>query len=54
MADNHHSHAPAPGGMDISEQQKTYLAFWNTSKWSTIALIILAALLAIFRTHNGY
>ena len=40
--------------MDISEHVKMWNAFWNVSKWSVAALLVLAALLAIFRTHNGY
>ena len=39
--------------MDITDHVKTWLAFWNVSKWGVIALVILAALLFVFRTHNG-
>ncbi len=55
MAEHNHStddHAPG-GSMDITEHVKTWHAFWNGAKWSTLGLIIIAALLFIFRTHNG-
>ena len=52
------SHKPdehsAGGSMDITEHVKTWLAFWAAAKWSAVGLIVVAALLAIFRTHNGY
>jgi len=55
MAENHHPPGEHnQGTMDIRDHVKTWHAFWNTAKWSTLALIILAALLAVFRTHNGY
>jgi hypothetical protein len=56
MADNHHppGEQTPQGTMDIRDHVKMWHAFWNTAKWSTIALIVLAALLALFRTHNGY
>lgn len=55
MAENHHPPGEqAQGTMDISDHVKMWHAFWNTAKWSTAALIVLAALLALFRTHNGY
>ena len=41
------------GTMDISEHVKMWLTFWSLAKWSTACVIALAALLAIFRTHNG-
>ena len=41
------------GSMDISYHVKTWHAFWNGAKWSVVGLVILAALLFIFRTHNG-
>jgi Bacterial aa3 type cytochrome c oxidase subunit IV len=48
------SHAEAPGaGADMAEHVKTYQAFLKGTKWSIIGIIIVAALLAIFRTHNG-
>ena len=55
MAENHHPPGEhVQGTMDITDHVKTWLAFWNTAKWSTLGLIIVAALLALFRTHNGY
>ena len=55
MADNHHPPGEHPQGtMDISDHVKMWHAFWNTAKWSSVALIVIAALLALFRTHNGY
>ena len=59
MADNahpahgDHSSTASGGTMDITEHVKTWLAFWAGVKWSVIGLVILAALLAYFRTHNG-
>ena len=61
MADKgHHAHAghshdehAAPGSMDISDHIKTWHAFWNTTKYSVAGLILIAAILALFRTHNG-
>jgi hypothetical protein len=54
MAEQHHSPDNHSGGtMDITEHVKTWHAFWNASKWGVVALIILAALLFVFRTHNG-
>jgi hypothetical protein len=51
----HHGHTePASGGsMDMTEKVETWLAFWNTAKYSVAAILVLAVLLAIFRTHNG-
>ena len=40
--------------MDITDKVKTWKAFWNGAKWSVVGIIIIAGLLAIFRTHNGY
>jgi hypothetical protein len=56
MAENHHNHGShsTGGSMDITEHVKMWNSFWNVSKWSAVSLIILAALLALFRTHNGY
>jgi hypothetical protein len=55
MAEQHHSldNHSAGGTMDITEHVKMWLAFWNVSKWGVVGLIILAALLFTFRTHNG-
>mgnify|MGYP003353267912 FL=1 len=52
-AHNAHDNQSTPGTMDISENLKTWNAFWNISKYSSAALLILAGLLFIFRTHNG-
>ena len=55
MAGQHHSpddHSTG-GSMDITDHVKMWLAFWNASKWAVVALAILAALLFVFRTHNG-
>lgn len=58
MADDRHPATEAPSGgtggtMDISDHVKTWLAFWAGIKWSVVGLIVIAALLFIFRTHNG-
>ncbi len=55
MAEHTHQSADgAPqGSMDISEHVKMWLTFWSMAKWSTVTVIVIAALLAIFRTHNG-
>ena len=55
----HHAHTESPSGgtggtMDITDHVKTWLAFWNAAKYSTLGVIILVALMAYFRTHNGY
>ena len=57
MADRHH-HVPADtheprGTMDISDHVRTWHAFWNWSKWTVVALVILAFLLLMFRTNDG-
>ena len=39
--------------MDISDHVKTWNAFWEVSKWTAIALAVLAFLLLIFRTNDG-
>jgi hypothetical protein len=53
MANDPHG-TPAPAGsMDITDHMKTYLAFWKATKWSAGVLIVIAVLLAVFRTHNG-
>ena len=59
MADHGHRHKQSNedssgGTMDISDHIATWHAFWNTTKYSTAALIVLALLLAMFRTHDGY
>jgi hypothetical protein len=56
MADKHHppSDDHASGGtMDISDHVKTWLAFWNATKWSAVALAVLGLLLLLFRTNDG-
>ena len=56
MASNTHhaSEDDAPKGtMDISNHVKMWLTFWNGAKWSAAGILLIAALLAIFRTHNG-
>jgi hypothetical protein len=58
MADHGHNHPhedkkPSGGTMDIKDHIETWNAFWNGTKYSVIALLALAVLLAIFRTHNG-
>ena len=39
--------------MDISDHVKTWLAFWNATKWSVVSLVLLALLLLLFRTNDG-
>ena len=41
------------GTMDISEHRRTWLAFWNATKWSCVGLAILGLILLIFRTNDG-
>lgn len=60
MADHGHhgghsaNNDPSSGGtMDITDHVKTWLAFWNGAKYGVAGILVLAALLAIFRTHNG-
>jgi hypothetical protein len=50
----HHSgeENSAEGTMDISEHIKTWEGFWAGVKWSSVGLIVLAVLLAIFRTNQ--
>ena len=43
----------AGGTMDISEHTRTWLAFWNATKWSCVALAVLGLLLLLFRTNDG-
>jgi len=47
--DHHHGHNE--GTMDLTDHYKTWNGFWAATKWSSIGLIILAVLLAIFRTN---
>ena len=39
--------------MDISDHVRTWLAFWNATKWSCVALAALGLLLLLFRTNDG-
>ena len=41
----------AEGTMDITEQLKTWNRFWAGLKWSTVGIIVILILLAIFRTN---
>ncbi|GIT90843.1 hypothetical protein JANAI62_12980 [Jannaschia pagri] len=38
------------GSMDITEQEKTFDGFVAFAKWTTIVIIAILVLLAIFRT----
>jgi hypothetical protein len=49
MASDHHDYQP--GQMDISEHLKSWHGFTAFTKWSLIGILIIMALLAIFRTH---
>ena len=54
MAEHSHPSTDAPKGtMDITQHVKMWLTFWSLAKWSTAGVLAIAALLAIFRTHNG-
>ena len=44
--------AASEGTMDLTDHLKTWNGFWEATKWSTVACIVLAIFLAIFRTHN--
>jgi hypothetical protein len=48
------AHTGSAGTMDIADKIRTWQAFWNGAKWSVAGIIVIVALLAIFRTHNGY
>ena len=39
------------GSMDIGQHLRAYSGFLSLSKWSLIGILLLMALLAIFRTH---
>ena len=56
MAENNHrpDEHLAGGTMDITEHVKTWLSFWAGAKWAAVGLLVIVALLAIFRTHNGH
>jgi hypothetical protein len=55
MAEHSRNSHAAPSGADtdMPAHIKTYQAFLKGTKWSIIGIIIIVALLAIFRTHNG-
>ena len=57
MAHSPHTGDENRGGQmdsaEYAEHYKMWLSFWSAGKWGAISLIIIAALLAIFRTHNG-
>lgn len=38
------------GKMDIREHQKTYEWFWWYTQWTTVLIVILLALMAVFLT----
>lgn len=53
--DSHHASEYTDSGagtMDLRDHMKTWLAFWAGVKWSAVGLILVAVLLAVFRTHN--
>ena len=39
--------------MDVSDHVRTWLAFWEVTKWTAVGLAVLALLLLIFRTNDG-
>jgi hypothetical protein len=39
------------GTMDIAEHLKTWNGFWAGVKWSSVGIIVILVLLAIFRTN---
>jgi len=49
MASDHQDYQP--GHMDISAHQKAWTGFTVFTKWSLIGILVVMALLAIFRTH---
>ena len=57
MADHTHKAGDATPGImapaEYNEHYKMWLNFWAGAKWSALSLIVIAALLAFFRTHNG-
>ena len=55
MAEHAHPNAndATPGTMDLTDHVKMWLTFWSMAKWSALTVIVIAGLLAIFRTHNG-
>ena len=55
MADQAHSDHSHPsdsrGTMDLTAHMRTWLGFWTGVKWSSIIIVALLILLAIFRTN---
>lgn len=51
MGNSHGEHQM--GGMDISEHRQTYAGFMKATKYSSIAIAILLALMAFFLVHRG-
>jgi hypothetical protein len=51
-AHSHQTHAPdSRGTMDLTSHMRTWLGFWTGVKWSSIIIVALLILLAIFRTN---
>jgi hypothetical protein len=48
---SHHHPASDRGTMDLTDHMKTWLGFWAAVKWSSVGIIVIAILLAIFRTN---
>ena len=56
MDDKHHPPADdhaSGGSMDLRDHTRMWLAFWNATKWSVVALALLGLLLLLFRTNDG-
>ncbi len=52
MADHaQHGHADS-GSMDIRDNVRTWHAFTRGVKWSIAGAVLIAVILAIFRTHG--
>ena len=41
----------ARGTMDLTSHMKTWLGFWTGVKWSSITIVVVLLILAIFRTN---
>jgi hypothetical protein len=41
-----------PGSMDISQHKRAYEGFLTFSKYSLVGILLIMALLAVFRTHG--
>jgi hypothetical protein len=50
-AHNPHHHPADRGTMDLTDHMKTWLGFWAVIKWSSAGIVLIAILLAIFRTN---